>query len=109
MCHGEVNCNPPPERESHDIGLVHLEVIQQPGKVLGVRVKPVGSERAPIAADVVADDAKVLGKSGELIVPHAAVQLTAVNQYNGRPGSLDFIEKACLPNGGEPMPTVTGG
>ncbi len=108
MGHGEIDRDPAAEREPYEVDLVDLEVVEQRSEILGVRVEHVGPERAAVAPDVIADDAEVPGKSGELIVPHAAVQLTAVDEHDGRSSPLDFIEEARPVDGGETMPDVLG-
>src|SRR5690242_7927213 len=106
MGQGEINRDPSSEREPHDVGLFYLEVIEQPGKVVGVRVKQLGSRRAAIAAYVIPDHAEMLGKRVKLIVPHPAVQLTTMDQNDGRSGSLDLIKQARPPDWCEPMSGV---
>ena len=50
----------------------------------------------PMAAGIVANDAKSVGKCGELVVPHAAIGDAFVDQDEGVSGTGDFVTSLFL-------------
>jgi hypothetical protein len=58
-------------------------------------------ERPAVTAHIIANDGELLGKDGELVVPHPTIHLAAVNQDQSRSGAFHVVEKARATDGSE--------
>src|SRR5438445_12953990 len=68
---------------------------------IGVGLKRGGSRpRATEATGVIADHAKIRHKNRKLLIPHSAIEIAAVYQYNRGPGTSRLVIESAAGNGG---------
>src|SRR5437667_10519300 len=68
----------------------NVESAQQAAQVLDIRAVLGRKGRFPVTANIIADNPELAGKFFELVIPHATVHLSAMDEYNrwAAPGLL---------------------
>src|ERR1700681_4760358 len=105
MRQGEIDRNPAAERQAHDVRVLHLEVVEQTGEVVRVGEWLPGQKTPAITAYIIPNDRELLGKDGELVIPHSTIHLPAVDQHQSRSCAFHLVEDAGSADGSE---TVAG-
>src|SRR5260370_12690456 len=89
----KIDGNLSPQRQPHHIGLFNTKKREQIREVLSISIWHLRQLRFAETAHIVANDAVMLRKYRELVIPHAPVHVTPVNKHKRMALAHHFIIK----------------